>query len=195
MYQNSLYWLIAMIAGLGLLVLGCEAGSDDDDDDAADDDAADDDVADDDDAADDDSAEDDDTSMPPEDCYDVVLPEDGVGTYTVSGGDSHQKYNFSMEPGVTHIKATVTWEAGRTEWDMELAVGTGVCPDNGTEWAVNNDTAGEVVTHVYAEDLGFKAFTNGASIFAHVGALNEGDHEMGDAVDFDVDVEYCAPAE
>ena len=194
MYRNTLYWLIAMIAGLGLLALGCEGGSDDDDA-ADDDDAGDDDVADDDDAADDDSAGDDDDTMPPEDCYEVALPDDGVGTYTISAGDSHERFSFSMDAGVSHMKATVTWDAGRTEWDMELATGTGVCPDNGTEWAAEHATDGVVVTHVYSEDLGFSSFTNGASIFAHVGALNEGDHEMGDSVAFDVDVEYCAPAE
>ena len=186
-------WLAVLTLALGLVLMGCPA--DDDDDDVADDDVADDDVADDDSATDDDVA-DDDTAASTEDCWDVALDADGEGTYTHSFGESHERYSYYSEDGVAHIVATLYWdEDSRGDWEFSLDVGQGTCPDNGTEWADNSGDTGEVVTDVWATDLGQDTFTPGQALFVHMGLANESDHEFGDSMDYNIDVKFCAPVE
>ena len=179
---NDLRWLVILVAALGLALSGCEVPADDDDDD------------DDDTAADDDSADDDDDVA--EDCWSISLYSGGEGTYTISTGDDHQKYAFTMQEGITHLIATLTWEdETRDEWIFGLDVGEGTCPDNGTLWAANEGGGGEVVTHAYPDDVpgSPQVFPANANIFAHIGVQNPGALEVGDSCDFQIAVELCQP--
>lgn len=178
-------WLVLLSTILGLALLGCEMPADDDDDDN--DDATGDDD-------DDDSATDDDDVA--EDCWEINLYGGGEGTYTVSGGDDHEKYSFTMQENITHAIATLTWDdETRGEWIFGLDVGEGTCPDYGTLWATAESGGGEVVTHVYAGDLPGEpqVFPNGANTFVHLGVQNPAEHEVGDSVDFQVSIELCQP--
>ncbi len=179
-------WMVVLAALLGLALCGCELPADDDDDDN--DDAADDDD-------DDDATGDDDTDVS-EDCWSINLYGGGEGTYTITGGDDHEKYNFTMQENVTHIIATLTWDdETRGAWLFGLDVGEGTCPDYGTLWNTNEAGGGEVVTHVYPEDLpgGGQVFPEGANTFIHLGVANPADHEVGDTCDFQLAVQLCQP--
>ncbi len=179
-------WLVLLAAIFGLALLGCEMPADDDDDDN--DDA----TGDDDDA----TGDDDDDDDVAEDCWGINLYGGGEGTYTISGGDDHEKYNFTMQENITHIVATVTWdEETRGEWIFGLDVGEGTCPDFGTLWSANEGGGGEVITDVYPEDVpgGPLVFPNGANTFIHLGVQNPAEHEVGDSIDFQIAVELCQP--
>ncbi len=179
-------WLVLLAAILGLALLGCEVPADDDDDD-------DNDASDDDDATDDD--DDDDTEVP-EDCWSVNLSGGGEGTYTVTGGDDHDKFNVTMQDDISHIIATMTWDdEARGAWIFGVDVGEGTCPDHGTVWASAEGGGGEVVTHVYPEDVSGEplVFPSGANTFIHLGMLNPAEHEVGDSVDYAVTLELCQP--
>jgi hypothetical protein len=182
MESNGLHkMLIALIAALGLALVGCPTApaDDDDDDDASDDDVADDDTGDDD-------------TVPEEDCWDVYLSMDGVATYENTDGDDHVRYSVSMTEDVVHVIAKVTWdEEERTEWEFGIDVGEGTCPDNGIRWAGSTGTGGEVVVDVYADDIGEEVFPLGVNMFAHVRVENEADFEIGATMEFDVDVQFC----
>ena len=195
MIESRITFAWLAVLALGLVLTGCPAG-DDDDDDVSDDDVSDDDVSDDDSATDDDDVSDDDTAASNEDCWDVPLDGDGVGTYTHSVGESHERYGYYSEAGVAHIVAYLFWdEESRGDWEFSLEVGQGSCPDNGTEWATSSNDAGEVVTEVWATDLGQDTFTPGQVLFVHMGLVNTADHSLGDSVDYDIDVKFCAPME
>jgi len=174
--------LIALIAAMGLALMGCPtAPADDDDDDVADDDVA-----------DDDTEGDDDTSEPVEDCWDVYLTGQGEDTYVNTEGDDHVRYAMTMGEDVVHFIATVRWDAEeRTEWEFGIDVGQGTCPDNGIRWGGETGTSGEVTVSVYADDIGEEFFPDGANVFAHVRVENEHELEIGESMDFDVDVQYC----
>jgi len=184
-------WLAVLTLALGLVLTGCPTGDDDDDDDVADDD-----VADDDSALDDDDVADDDTAASTEDCWDVELANDGEGTYMHSFGESHERYSYYSEAGVAHILAYVFWdEEERGEWEFSLDVGQGTCPDNGIEWATNSGDTGEVVTEIWASDLGQETFTPGQALFVHLALVNTDDHEFGEIMAYNIDVQFCAPME
>ena len=153
------------------------------DDEGADDDVADDDVTDDD-VADDDVADDDTAAG----CWTVDLG-DGSGSYTHALGSS-EGFEFPMDSGVSVLVATLTWASDEV-WDFSLSVGARTCHD--VQWATAHGDSGEVVLEIIASDTpgSPSTFPIGLNTYADIKLHDSGDHEVGDAVDYEFTVELC----
>jgi hypothetical protein len=108
-----------------------------------------------------------------------------VGTSFVS---TDVKDHYAMPPGIKKVTVNISWDM--TGWDLDLAIGTGDCPDNGVVKASKNNVAGGPVT------IEFKATGDAleeGQWFVHA-ACNDPNSHRGESVTFAYTVTtHCCP--
>lgn len=94
----------------------------------------------------------------------------GSGIYTIpanwSALDLHQKYHVDLPAGVTEMMAIGQWYA--LDWQMEVDLGTGFCPDSGVTQVEEYDVGGQIVVSYTAADHGVAEFAP-EQWFLHIG--------------------------
>jgi hypothetical protein len=98
-----------------------------------------------------------------------------VGTSFVS---TDVKDHYTMPAGIKKVTVNISWD--KTGWDLNLAIGTGDCPDNGVVKASSNNVQGGPLT------LEFKATGDAleeGQWFVHA-ACNDPNSHRGGSVTF-----------
>jgi len=102
----------------------------------------------------------------------VVSFTDGAGSglYTIPANwavlELHQKYHFDMPGGVTELMAIGQWYG--LDWQMEVDLGIGFCPDSGVTQVEEFDAGGQIVVIYTAADHGVAEFAP-EQWFLHIG--------------------------
>jgi hypothetical protein len=104
-------------------------------------------------------------------------------------GDYHMPHHWEMPSGVKQMMALVKWvgQDGQAAWDMEIALGQGVCPHRGKQYGERaHSTETPTVNIIGADQLlpaadflpETPAVYDAATelYFAHVAALNPAEH-------------------
>jgi hypothetical protein len=111
--------------------------------------------------------------------------EDGSsGTITVpSSGyiEEHLKYHWTMPSSIHQILAVITWD--QKSFELELKLGVGECPDNGTTYATE-DVAASPGVAVFPDQPQTSSFGN-ATWFAHVAPTNASSN-LGKSTSFSI---------
>jgi len=98
-----------------------------------------------------------------------------VGTAFV---ETDVKDHYTMPAGIKKVAVNISWD--RTGWDLNLAIGTGDCPDNGVVKASQaNVNAGPVVLEFKADNDALE----GGQWFVHAACNDPGSHR-GSSVTF-----------
>ncbi|MBN1945592.1 MAG: hypothetical protein JW797_07935 [Bradymonadales bacterium] len=96
--------------------------------------------------------------------------EDNIFTWTIPGNwrvvDFHRRLHFTMPSGITRVMAVIQWD--RPEWDLELAIGTGICPHQGVRYAYDEAFGGQLIVTHTAEELSLSEYPQGETWFLHL---------------------------
>jgi hypothetical protein len=98
-----------------------------------------------------------------------------VGTILVS---TDVKDHYTLPSGAKKLWVNISWD--KTGWDLDLSIGTGDCPDNGTIKAARNDVKGGPVT---LEISGTNGPLENGQWFVHA-ACNDPNSHRGESVTF-----------
>ncbi len=101
-----------------------------------------------------------------------VVFDDGSGSDTMSIidllADNHHKFHWTMPVGVKKVIGIANWV--NPDWTFQVALGTGVCPHNGTP--AGDETADVTpVAHEFAATSG--TIPSGTIWYIHMGCMNE----------------------
>lgn len=106
-----------------------------------------------------------------------------------AGGDYHMPHHWEMPSGIKRVLSVVKWVAqdGQSAWDMEIALGMGVCPHRGQEYGERTHSLETPVINAIGADqlmpagdffpetpTPYDAATQ--LYFMHLAALNPADH-------------------
>lgn len=134
------------------------------------------------------------TYLPADELY---IPEDYQTT------EHHVRVSIDSQPGVDRILSWIRWDP-HAAWNIEYAVGQGLCPHNGIRYTAASSSEGEILIDLSRQDLEDEVIaqlpaderdgtlfpynddprTFGA-FFGHVAALDPADH-VGETLPFEV---------